>query len=221
MRSLHILFAACAVFASAILVASGLAQAQSPNSATAPQTTETAVFAAGCFWCVEEAFEKVDGVVEAISGFAGGQKADPSYKEVVMGDTGHTEAVKVVYDPAKVTYSDLLNVYWVNVDPHDGKGQFCDRGASYRPALFPLSADQAEKAKRSIRQIDRATMMPVAVRIEGQTRFYPAEDYHQDYYKKSAVQYQFYKWRCGREARLDAIWGKDRKAPLDLADLRG
>jgi len=183
-----------------------------PDKAT--KVRAEAVFAAGCFWCVEEAFETVDGVTEAISGFTGGHVVNPSYKQVVRGGTGHTEAVKVVYDPRKVSYDALLDIYWHNVDPFDGGGQFCDRGQSYRPGIFVADKGQESSAKRTRDKV--AMLFPgqeVAVEISPYVAFYPAEDHHQDYFVKNPTRYGYYKWGCGRKARLDAIWG-DMKASV-------
>ncbi|MGF1606093.1 MAG: peptide-methionine (S)-S-oxide reductase MsrA [Rhodothalassiaceae bacterium] len=190
-----------------------------PAAAQAQHTQDTAraIFAAGCFWCVEEAFEKVEGVVEAVSGYAGGTEADPTYEQVTAGRTGHVEAVEVRYDPAKISYADLLNVYWLNVDPLDGQGQFCDRGVSYRPMIFPLTDEQERLAIQSRSRIGEKLDQSIPVRIDDPIKFYPAEDYHQDYAEKNPLRYRFYKWSCGREQRLDDVWGEDREPPLDLA----
>ncbi len=190
-----------------------------PAAAQAQHTQDTAraIFAAGCFWCVEEAFEKVEGVVEAVAGYAGGTEADPTYEQVTAGRTGHVEAVEVRYDPAKISYADLLNVYWLNVDPLDGQGQFCDRGVSYRPMIFPLTDEQERLAIQSRSRIGEKLDQSIPVRIDDPIKFYPAEDYHQDYAEKNPLRYRFYKWSCGREQRLDDVWGEDREPPLDLA----
>lgn len=171
------------------------------------RTRAEAVFAAGCFWCVEEAFEKVEGVTEAISGYIGGHVPRPSYKQVTSGATGHTEAVKVVYDPRKVDYPKLLEVFWQNVDPFDGQGQFCDRGASYRPGIFPATSEQRRQALLSREAIRERFGREVPVEITDWDAFWTAEGYHQDYHRKNSLSYRYYKARCGRQARLDAIWG--------------
>lgn len=180
------------------------------------ETEAKAIFAAGCFWCVEEAFEKVEGVTAAVSGYAGGSVPNPSYEEVTRGGTGHAEAVEVTYDPSQVSYGDLLNIFWLNVDPVDGGGQFCDRGLSYRPALFPLNQKQQQLAVASRSQVAKLLEGPVKVTIETAEAFYAAEEYHQDYYTNNPLRYRYYKWACGRQQRLDKIWGKDPQAPLDL-----
>ncbi len=172
------------------------------------QKTASAVFAAGCFWCVEQAFDEVDGVLETTSGYTGGRTAKPTYEEVSAGGTGHTESLKVTYDPAKVTYERLLQQYWHNVDAVDGGGQFCDRGNQYRPAIFYGSPEEQRQAEASKTQVAAQLGKPVAVQIVPAGPFYPAEKYHQDYYKKNPVRYKFYKWNCGRAQRLEELWGK-------------
>ncbi len=175
-----------------------------------PQGHAVATFAAGCFWCVEPPFDKLDGVVSTTSGYTGGMVVGPSYKEVSGGRTGHTEALRVVYDPAKVSYAKLLEVFWRNVDPVDGTGQFCDKGHEYRPAVFAHDDEQkrlAEESKAKLAASGRF-QQPIAVAVEGAKDFYVAEDYHQDYYQKNALKYQYYRWGCGRDARLEELWGK-------------
>jgi len=169
-----------------------------------------AVFAGGCFWCMEEAFEKVEGVVSVTSGYMGGQKANPTYEDVSAGGTGHAESVEVVYDPAKVSYPKLLDHFWKNVDPLTPNAQFCDHGSQYRAAIFYGSEEekrQAEASKQSIEQAKRFTE-PIVTQIVMASKFYPAEDYHQDFYKKNPVRYKFYKYNCGRAQRLEQLWGK-------------
>ncbi len=169
-----------------------------------------AVFAGGCFWCMEEAFEKVDGVVSVTSGYMGGQKSNPTYEEVSAGGTGHAESVEVVYDPAKVSYQKLLDHFWKNVDPLTPNAQFCDHGSQYRAAIFYGNEEekrQAEASKQSLEQVKRFTE-PIVTQIVMASKFFPAEDYHQDFYKKNPVRYKFYKYNCGRAQRLEQLWGK-------------
>ena len=169
-----------------------------------------ATFAAGCFWCVEPPFDKLDGVVSTTSGYTAGTTDGPTYKEVSRGGTGHTEAVRVVYDPAKVGYDKLVDVFWKNVDPLDGEGQFCDRGPEYRPAIFAHSDEQtrvAEASKAALAASGRFKE-PVVVPVEPAKPFWVAEDYHQDYYQKNPLKYAYYRWGCGRDARLEELWGK-------------
>jgi len=180
-----------------------------PASAPAKDGLARAIFASGCFWCTEADFDKVPGVVSTTSGYTGGHMTNPDYKSVSSGGTGHAEAVEVVYDPAAVTYGALLDHYWQNVDPFTAHRQFCDVGTQYRPEIFVLDASQraaAEASKARIQQ--RFHDMAVVVAISDAGVFYPAEEYHQDYYKKNSAQYRFYRYGCGRDARLRAIWGE-------------
>ena len=170
--------------------------------------TETATFAAGCFWCVEEAFDKLDGVISTTSGYTGGSTQNPTYDQVSSGGTGHTEAVQVTYDPAKVTYEALLDAFWHNVDALDGGGQFCDRGSQYRPGIFFHSPEQQQLAEASKKRVAAALGKPVPTEIVAAGAFYKAEGYHQNYHEKNPLRYKFYKWNCGRAQRLEQLWGK-------------
>src|SRR5262245_39743432 len=167
------------------------------------QKTEKATFAAGCFWCTEEAFEKVPGVISAISGYTGGSVKNPSYEQVSSGRTGHTEAVEVTFDPAKVSYEKLLDVFWLNHDPTVTNRQFCDSGTQYRPGIFYRGEEQKRLAEASKVKWEKQKPFKQEIRtqIEPAGAFYPAEDYHQDYYKKNSFQYHFYVTGCGRYAR--------------------
>ena len=174
-----------------------------------------ATFAGGCFWCVESDFENVDGVVAAVSGYAGGHKDNPTYREVSAGGTGHTEAVQIYYDPTKTSYDQLLNVFWRQVDPTDAGGQFVDRGDQYRTAIFYHDEEQklqAEESKRKLQASGRFDK-PIVTEIVPLTRFFQAEDYHQDYDKKSALRYKFYRYNSGRDQFLEKTWGDDMKVP--------
>lgn len=167
-----------------------------------------ATFAGGCFWCVEADFEKVDGVAEVISGYTGGEEPNPSYKEVASGQTGHVEAVQVLYDPSRVSYEALLDVFWSHVDPTDPGGQFVDRGLQYTTAIFYHDEEQrrlAEQSKEALEQSGRF-QEPIVTEIKKVDRFYPAEDYHQDYYKEHALRYKLYRWNSGRDQFLEKIW---------------
>ena len=170
-----------------------------------------ATFAGGCFWCMEPPYDKLDGVLATTSGYTGGSTADPTYEEVSTGGTGHTEAVQVTYDPSKVTYEQLLEVFWPNVDPLDAGGQFCDRGSQYRTGIFVHDAEQRRLAEASKQALDDNGRFeePIVTEIEEAGPFYPAEDYHQDYYEKNPVRYKFYRWGCGRDARLAELWGAE------------
>ena len=172
----------------------------------ADQKLETAIFAAGCFWCTEADFDKVDGVVETISGFIGGTTKNPTYKQVTSGGTGHTEAVKITYDASKVSYKDLLKTYWRNVDFFDATGQFCDRGSSYRPAIFAVTAAQKTAAKASKTALQKRFKKKVIVPVLDATTFTPADDYHQNFYNTNPFHYYRYRVGCGRDARLQRIW---------------
>ena len=178
-----------------------------------PAGMAVATFAAGCFWCTEEAFDKLPGVVSTTSGYIGGQRKNPTYQEVSGGGTGHTEAVQVVYDPAKLSFERLLEHFWINHDPTSINGQFCDQGSQYRPSIFwhtDAQREQAEasKAKTAKSKPFKETLVTPIVRAGD---FWPAEEYHQDYYKKNPLRYKLYTSGCGRYARLDELWGKLRK----------
>lgn len=180
---------------------------------------EKATFAGGCFWCMESDFEKVDGVVAVISGYSGGQEENPTYKEVSAGKTGHTEAVQVLYDPEKVTYGELLDVFWRHVDPTDPGGQFVDRGPQYRTAIFYHNEDQKNLAEKSKLELEKSGRFgkPIITEITKLTAFYEAEDYHQDYYKKSSLRYKSYRFGSGRDQFLKKVWEKeDQNASKDM-----
>jgi peptide-methionine (S)-S-oxide reductase len=190
----------------AALAIAGTAYAQS----AAPAKTEKATFAGGCFWCVEADFDKVEGVISTTSGYIGGTTTKPTYDRVSAGGTGHVEAVEIVFDPAKVSYEKLLQVFWRNIDPVAKDRQFCDSGDMYRSAIFFHGNEQqmlAEKSKKDIEASGTFTQ-PIATELASASTFYPAEDYHQDYYKKNPRKYSFYRWNCGRDQRLEQIWGK-------------
>ena len=169
---------------------------------------DKAIFASGCFWCTESDFQEIKGVSNAVSGYIGGTTKNPTYQQVTFGNTGHYEAVEITFDPDTITYEQLLKVYWRNVDPFDDKGQFCDKGPSYRSAIFALNEKQKQAAEMSLKAVQkRFPKQQIATKIIDASIFYPAEDYHQDYYIKSASRYKFYRWNCGRDRRLEAIWG--------------
>jgi len=176
-------------------------------AAPAPKLA-AAIFAGGCFWCTEADFDKIPGVISTVSGYSGGKLANPTYEQVSAGGTGHIEAVRVVYDPARVSYATLVARFFRTVDPLDGGGQFCDRGSQYRTAIFVAGAAERKVAESTRRRAAALLGKPVATLILPAGRFYPAETYHQDYYRKNPVPYRYYRWRCGREARLAAVWGK-------------
>jgi peptide-methionine (S)-S-oxide reductase len=169
---------------------------------------ESAIFAGGCFWCVEEAFDAVPGVVATTSGYTGGSIEQPTYQQVSAGGTGHYEAVKVDYDPAKVDYAQLLDAFWRNIDPFDPTGQFCDKGDSYLSAIFVATEEERRQAEAAKAEVTERFDMAVATAVLPEQAFYPAEDYHQDFYKTNPARYKYYKWGCGRAQRLEEIWGK-------------
>ena len=180
-------------------------------SAPAPAGSAVAIFAGGCFWCVESDFDKVPGVLSTTSGYTGGTVANPTYEDVSSGGTGHAEVVKVVYDPQMVTYEKLLYIFWRNVDPLTKEAQFCDYGTQYRSAIFYLDEKQKQLAEASKAALQPRFKRPIVTEIVKAGPFYAAEDYHQDYYKKNPVRYKFYRYNCGRDARLDDVWGKEAR----------
>ncbi|MBX9740837.1 MAG: peptide-methionine (S)-S-oxide reductase MsrA [Beijerinckiaceae bacterium] len=179
------------------------------TQAHAQRVEATAVFAAGCFWCLESDMDKVKGVVSTTSGYAGGKLANPTYQQVSAGRTGHTEVVKVVYDPNIVTYKQLLHVFWRNVDPLTANAQFCDQGSQYRGAIFYGNAEEKKLAEESRAEIAGRFDKPIVTEIAPAATFYPAEDYHQDYYQKNPVKYKYYRYSCGRDRRLQELWGAE------------
>jgi peptide-methionine (S)-S-oxide reductase len=182
----------------------------STGLAAADATSGKAYFAGGCFWCMEEVFEKVEGVLSATSGYMGGTVSNPTYEEVSAGRSGHAESVEVVYDPAKVSYQKLLDAFWRNVDPITANAQFCDHGNQYRSAIF-FRTDEEKRASDSSKQVieqSRRFKEPIATQIVMAPQFYPAEEYHQDFYKKNPIRYKLYKYNCGRAQRLEELWGK-------------
>jgi len=184
-----------------MLVAAAVAQG------TPPAPTATATFAGGCFWCVEADFDKVSGVISTTSGYIGGRSANPSYDEVSRGGSGHAEAVEIVFDPAKVSYEKLLDVFWHNIDPLVKDRQFCDRGDQYRSAIFYHGEEQKRAAEASKTAVQKRFKQAIATEIVAAGAFTRAEDYHQDYHVKNPIRYKFYRFNCGRDARLEELWG--------------
>ena len=183
--------------------------APAASAAAASAQTATATFAGGCFWCMEPPFEKLDGVISVTSGYTGGTKKDPTYEEVSAGGTGHAESVEIAYDPSKISYQKLLDVYWHNVDPVTPNAQFCDHGNQYRTAIFYHDEEQKKAAEKSKQEIEASGKLgkPIVTQIVAATQFYPAEEYHQDYYKKNPIRYHYYRYNCGRDQRLEQLWG--------------
>jgi len=170
---------------------------------------EKATFAGGCFWCMEHPFDQLEGVVSVTSGYTGGSKKNPTYQEVSAGGTGHAESVQIVYDPAKIGYGKLLDVFWHNIDPTAPNRQFCDVGAQYRSAIFTHNEAQKRQAEESKRELEKSAPFKgsVVTEITPASEFYPAEEYHQKYYEKNPVRYKFYRYNCGRDQRLKELWG--------------
>ncbi len=172
------------------------------------QATATAIFAGGCFWCMEPPYDALPGVVATTSGYTGGHKVNPTYHEVSAGGTGHVEAVKIVFDPKQIGYEKLLEVFWRNVDPLDKGGQFCDRGSTYTTAIFYQDEEQKKLAEQSKAAIEKKLGKTIVTAIRPAATFYAAEDYHQDYYQKNPLRYKYYRYSCGRDRRLEELWGK-------------
>ena len=200
--------------AAAAVVAQGVAKPAAPATATATAATAAntakATFAGGCFWCVESDFDKVPGVLSTTSGYIGGTVVNPTYNQVSANTTGHAEAVEIAYDPTKVSYEQLLNVFWRSIDPTTVDRQFCDAGSPYRTAIFAHGPQQLAAAQSSKAALEKNKPFrePIVTQIQPATAFYLAEDYHQDYYKKNPVRYNYYRTSCGRDARLKELWGK-------------
>ncbi len=219
--TIGILRALCPAFLTGLLaLASAVTHAQTasppaltptpkPALAAAAQTTAKAIFAGGCFWCVESDFDKVAGVISTTSGYTGGKVVNPTYKQVSGNLTGHAEAVEVVFDPAKVSYAQLVEHFWRTIDPTEKNGQFCDQGSPYRTAIYAQNADQLKIAQASLAALQKAKPFKgdIFTEIALATAFYPAEEYHQDYYLKNPVRYKYYRTSCGRDAQLKRLWG--------------
>lgn len=178
-----------------------------PDIVPAQAKTEMAVFAGGCFWCMEKPFDQIDGVYSTLSGYAGGTVDQPTYEQVSAGVTGHTEVVQIIYDPSRVSYQQLLDVFWVNIDPTVDNQQFCDRGSQYRSGIFYTSSEQQRLASASKTKVEKR-FDTVYTEITALDKFYPAEDYHQNYYQKNPLRYSYYRNSCGRDERLQELWGK-------------
>lgn len=179
-----------------------------PSTAQAAET-KTALFAGGCFWCMESEFQDLKGVSDVISGYAGGEGPAPTYEQVSSGRTGFKESVSITYDPDVVSYQRLLDIFWRNVDPFDDKGQFCDKGSQYVAAIFYASPEEEALARASLKKVEDKFGQKVATQIIPATTFYPAEDYHQDYFEKSSTRYKLYRNGCGRDRTLEKIWGNE------------
>ena len=189
----------------AIALTSNVVHAEAPSI----RSTKVATFAGGCFWCMEPPFESLDGVLSVISGYTGGSRVNPTYEEVSSGTTKHAESIQVTYDPEKISYATLLDVYWHNIDPLIKNQQFCDKGTQYRSAIFYHDDDQRTLAEASKAELESSKRFnsPIVTEIVAATAFYPAEQYHQDYYKKEPLRYKSYRYGCGRDRRLHELWG--------------
>jgi len=187
--------------------------AEEASTPASVQHTESAIFAGGCFWCMEPPFDKLDGVISTTSGYTAGRKKNPTYRDVSAGITGHTEAIQIVYDPNKISYAELLKIYWKNIDPVAVNRQFCDAGTQYRSGIYYLNETQEVEAKRSLQELknNKPFEETIATEILPASTFYPAEDYHQDYYQKNPLRYKYYRYSCGRDQRLEDIWGTSNK----------
>ncbi len=183
-----------------------------PAAAPAPEVAgqTEAVFAGGCFWCTESDFDHMAGVASTTSGYTGGQRANPTYEQVSAGNSGHIEAVRVAYDPRQISYATLVDRFFRTIDPTDEGGSFCDRGYQYRSAIFVRNAEERQIAEAAKARASRELGRPIATLILPAGDFYPAEDYHQDYYTKNPVRYRYYRWNCGRDQRIEAIWSRRR-----------
>lgn len=207
-KALQTLFRIMPVIGLAGLLLTGAAQAGENKAMTAQ--TAIATFAGGCFWCMEPPYDKLDGVISTTSGYTGGQVENPTYEQVSSGATGHAEAIQIEYDPSRISYAQLLEVFWRNIDPTVENAQFCDHGSQYRSAIFYHDEEQrrlAEESKQVL--LDSKKFPAVHTQIEPLATFYPAEDYHQDYYRKNPLRYKFYRYSCGRDQRLKELWGKE------------
>ena len=200
------------LLAAFLLAACGQSSAEQARPRPRPAHTETALFAGGCFWSAESDIEHVPGVVEAVSGFAGGRLANPSYEQVTTGTTGHLEAVRVSYDPARISYGQLVRHFLRTIDPTDPNGQFCDQGPNYHTAIFALTPAQRREAEAAVAEANRILRGHVVTPVRAAAPFYPAEAYHQDYARRNPVSYGLYRRGCGRDARLRAVWGAEAAA---------
>lgn len=211
MKTFYLLSASLLLMGCTSADGQGATRSSPLSDASSSGQTDTMIVAGGCFWCVESDFEKLDGVIEAVSGYTGGTTSNPTYKEVTYKDTGHYEAAKITFDPSVISYEKLLDYYWTTIDPTDDEGQFCDKGDSYRTAIF-ARPDQIETAQASLDEIKQTKPFsePIVTPVLNASTFYNAEDYHQDYYKKNPIRYKYYRTGCRRDARLKDLWGEKK-----------
>ncbi|MFQ5582637.1 MAG: peptide-methionine (S)-S-oxide reductase MsrA [Mariprofundaceae bacterium] len=187
----------------------GVANGVTEKEVSGQMKVEKAIFAGGCFWCMQHPYDAVDGVISTTVGYTGGHKKDPTYREVSAGGTGHAEAIRIDYDPQKVSYTQLLDIFWRNIDPTTANRQFCDHGNQYRSAIFYRNKEQRQLAEASRQALEKNKPFAASIvtEITAASEFYPAEDYHQDYYLKNPIRYKFYRYNCGRDQRLQELWG--------------
>jgi peptide-methionine (S)-S-oxide reductase len=214
MSALRTLAGAMAV--TIMVVTTAAVASQSQPTADAPAGLAKATFAGGCFWCMEHPFDELPGVISVTSGYTGGATKNPTYEQVSSGTTGHAESVEIVYDPKRIMYEKLVDVFWHNVDPLDGSGQFCDHGTQYRSAIFSHDETQKQLAEQSKKRLEESRRLnkPILTQIAPASTFWRAEDYHQHYYKKNPLRYRFYRHNCGRDRRLQELWGSDHLSLL-------
>jgi len=181
------------------------------KKASVTDQIESIILAGGCFWCIESDYEKLDGIISVVSGYSGGTSVNPTYKEVSSGNSGHIEVVEVTYNPQQISLDEILDFFWRHIDPTRNDGQFCDRGPQYRPAIFYKDETEREAILKSAAHIENIKPFKAPLKVEfiQSSKFYPAEDYHQDYYKKNPLRYNYYRYSCGRDARVEELWGKD------------
>jgi len=173
---------------------------------TTASSTEKAIFSGGCFWCVSEVFQQLEGVISVVSGYSGGHIVNPTYEEVCQENTGHKESIEIYFDPTKISYETLLDFFWHNIDPFDSEGQFCDKGDSYKAVIFYTDEAQRKAAESSKIKLEEYFNKPIVTKIQAASTFYPAEDYHQNFCRTNPIRYKFYKYNCGRDQRLKEIW---------------
>ena len=200
-----------ATFITLTMILSTIAQAKELTENTAvTHQAESIILAGGCFWCIESDYEKLDGIINVVSGYSGGTSVNPTYKQVSAGNSGHIEVVQVTYNPQQISHSEILDFFWRHIDPTRNDGQFCDRGPHYRPAIFYKDETEREAILKSAAHIENIKPFKAPLKVEfiQASKFYPAEDYHQDYYKKNPLRYNYYRYSCGRDARIEELWGE-------------
>jgi len=201
------------LIASIVLLSAALQAEEVTNKPAVTSKIESIVLAGGCFWCIESDYEKLDGIIDVVSGYSGGTSDNPTYKEVSAGNGGHIEVVEVTYNPQLISHREILDFFWRHIDPTRNDGQFCDRGPQYRPAIFYKNNIEKEVILKSAAHIEKIKTFKAPLKVEfiPASKFYPAEDYHQDYYKKNPLRYKYYRYSCGRDTRVDELWGEGVK----------